>query len=327
MRHIVSFEIYPISHEGVETLKALVKSNLNTKHASKADDIIPRLIQAAKGIGRSKLQKLLNTEGQTLAFISASRQSKSKKENKNRTEQLIRDLQEMGVRDFYTLKGRYEEEETGEMKSEVSIMPVGISFEDIMTLREKYDQDSIIFKGEDNMVGMYDGKDALIAKPLKSTNKKPETEKEKKKHEESNPYKKDRIKKKEVVTDREEKGESWTQFRNLGLNFDFLWNDPVTWGSDKKPTTVNYLQEKGFFDKVGIDPKGYVQEKSDWKSDKKKDKEKSLSVGEDTFLNTRVKSPETGNMVKIKSLKSRGKDTDAYKFYKKLREEWKKSQA
>lgn len=310
----------------LERIALVLKPYYNTRTASSPDfnNLLKRSIEASKGMGRQKLQKILNRGGETAAFISASRQTNSRKENKRRTSDLIKDLQgETRTKDFYKLKGRYAEEETGKMKSETSIMAIGLDFEEIMKLREKYDQDSIIFKGKDNVIGMYDGKQVYISKPLTDAPKKKDNDSPKEK-EEPNPYKENRKEKSEVLTDPKEKSESWTQFRNVGLSLDFVWDDPVKWDSNRA-ISINDLDKSGFFEKHDINPKDYKTEIKDWKKDKKK--KQNSGISRDEFLKTKVKNPATGNDVQIGTLSKYDKNTPEYKLYLDMLRKWKGSKA
>lgn len=68
----------------------------------------------------------------------------------------------------------------------------------------------------------------------------------------------------------------------------------------------------------------FEEDKSKAKND---NKEKDPSSSDKKWLEQKVKNPETGNDVKIKTLKSKPKDSDGHKLYEKLRKDRKKKTA
>lgn len=110
---------------------------------------------------------------ETVTFISPYRQidpetgrKMPKSKNKRRLQKILRDVHEMGVPQtkIRFLRGRYEEEETGEEVTEAALMVRGLTFDQARELQTEYGQDSIIFKGEDGAVAMY-GTDWVEASP------------------------------------------------------------------------------------------------------------------------------------------------------------------
>lgn len=88
------------------------------------------------------------TQGGTFGIISAY-STGSKKENQVRHGQLMADLQKLGYRKITTLKGQWDG------VSEKSLLIPKIRPEHLFKLGRKYDQDAIIYKSADGVVGMY----------------------------------------------------------------------------------------------------------------------------------------------------------------------------
>ena len=79
----------------------------------------------------------------------------SKHQNKVRHGDLIQDLQKKGLRP-HPLKGKWEG------VAEKSVIVPGIPASYIFALGKKYDQDAVIYKGTDGVVGMYDHKKGRV---------------------------------------------------------------------------------------------------------------------------------------------------------------------
>lgn len=301
----VSFNIFPLSRQDRKILARHIRGVFTDRTASGSKrGELQRLIEAAKGVSKKKLKKLNNEKGKTVAYITAYRQSKSKKENKKRNSQMIRELQKSGVKDYYTLQGRYEEQETGEMKNEQTFLLLNPDLKDVMKAAEKFDQDSIIFKGKDNVIGMYNRLEGevVVAKPGT-----------------------------EEVSVKDEAGDAdyenaWTRFRSIGLNYDFVWSDPIKFDKDNpKPLSIEDLDKKGWLEKHNVNKEDFTHKgKSDYQKKKDDRGGKDRDKARKEFLNKTVKNPETGNDVKIKTLKGKPQDSKAYQEYLKLKKKWEK---
>jgi hypothetical protein len=92
------------------------------------------------------MQELMG-QGGTFGVISAY-QPGSKKQNKDRHGQLIADLQRLGYKPE-TLRGSWEG------VTEQSLFVRGIKPEDLFELGRKYNQDAVIHKSKDGVLGMY----------------------------------------------------------------------------------------------------------------------------------------------------------------------------
>jgi hypothetical protein len=311
MKKYTDFSIFPLSMRDRKILASAIQNLFTGKTASESDQIsrFYRLVEAAKNMSLKKLNQLNQQEGTSIGYITAYRGTKTKTDNKNRNSKMIRDLQKGGVKDYYTLEGRYQEEETGKMKAEQTFLLINPSLEAMMEAAEKYEQDSIIFKSKDNVIGMYNRLDGnvYIAKPGSET----------------------KSVKEPTDGKHEGYGEAWTRFRNIGLSYDFVWDDPISFDvKNPKPVTVERLESEGFLKKHEIPKETFKKSPDDGDGYKKRKKERGgidRDMEREKFLNTRVINPETGNKVLVKSLKSKSQDTDAYQYYLKLKDQWEKS--
>jgi len=94
-----------------------------------------------------QLRKLMGM-GSHFGVLSAYTTT-SKSENKRRHTNLIRDLQAMGYRRWEPLRGKWEG------VSERSILVPGMSSQDLFELGRRYQQDAVIYKSREGVVGMY----------------------------------------------------------------------------------------------------------------------------------------------------------------------------
>ena len=112
--------------------------------------LLPVLKEAAavKQAGlRLKTLEALMDKGKRFGVLSAYGPG-SKKENKIRHGELVADLQRMGYK-YEPIKGSWEG------VSEKSVFVPRMSFSDLTKLGRKFEQDSVIYKSPDGIVGMY----------------------------------------------------------------------------------------------------------------------------------------------------------------------------
>jgi hypothetical protein len=109
--------------------------------------LLPMLKDAARSIGLNTLKDLHEYRG-TFAILSAYRPM-SKSDNKARHGELIRDLQVMGYRSWFDAKGYW-------THTEKSVMVPRMTFGHAVELGRKYNQDAVVYKGKDGLVGIYD---------------------------------------------------------------------------------------------------------------------------------------------------------------------------
>lgn len=264
-----------------------------------------RVLKVAKDISKNKLKRLNGEHGTSIAYITAFRQGKGLNENKKRNSQMIRELQKSGVKDYYTVQGRYEEQATGEMKQEQTFLLVNPNLSDVILAANKYDQDSIIFKGKDNVIGLYNRLDneVIIAAPGSE----------------------------DVSVKRENPGKpgydaAYTRFRSIGLNYDFRWDDPIKMDmTNPKEITVADLKKSGWLERQKVNIQDFSRKGRSVYKDKNKEEKNPRDRDLQKFLKTRVRNPETGNEVQISTLKGKPQNSQAYQYYLELSKAWKKS--
>jgi hypothetical protein len=98
-------------------------------------------------------KKLLEHQG-SFGIISAYAGGKHKSENKERHGQLMAALQKKGYRKIHDIKGQWES------ISEKSLIIPGIKASDLFELGSWLNQDAVIYKGPDDVLGMYDFKNS-----------------------------------------------------------------------------------------------------------------------------------------------------------------------
>lgn len=98
--------------------------------------------------GARDLEKLYN-KAKSFGVITAYRSNLSKSENKYRMRELLMILQKAGLRSFEDQKSEWEG-----IKEKSIIIP-NISFELLLTLAKKYDQDAFIYKDPSGSIGIY----------------------------------------------------------------------------------------------------------------------------------------------------------------------------
>lgn len=122
-------------------------------------NLLPVLKKTARDLGRNEIDMMHQKRG-TFGVLSAYTGRHSKKENKDRHGELIRDLQIKGHRNWKDAQGYWGYREK-------SVIVPDIAFHDLLELGDKYDQDAVIFKSNDGVVGMYSlkGGSVQIAAP------------------------------------------------------------------------------------------------------------------------------------------------------------------
>jgi hypothetical protein len=95
--------------------------------------------------------------GDTPVGVISAYKERSKKENQKAHGQLMAELQRMGYSpgQIRPLRGQYFTAEGGEMKAEQSIMVLGADFNDLVELGQMLEQESIIYKTPEGVVGAY----------------------------------------------------------------------------------------------------------------------------------------------------------------------------
>jgi hypothetical protein len=171
--------------------------------------LLPVLREIAKtasmekaALRKKQMQKLMGQDG-TFGVISAY-QPGSKKQNKERHGELIRDLQKMGYKPE-TLRGSWEG------VTEQSMFIPNIKPEDLFELGRKYNQDAVIHKSKDGVLGMYHTKGAPRAEIAVDAKGDPAFQ---------------------SATDKS----LYSKSRGLSFEFGFLWGENVPWDG-KKPVS------------------------------------------------------------------------------------------
>jgi hypothetical protein len=108
-------------------------------------------------LGPKELNKLLS--GNETAVVMSAARGISGRNDKRRMQMLRRDLQEMGVADsdIRQTRGQWWSDSENRMRPEPSLVIKGLDFGRALALAQKYEQDAFIFKGEDGVIGMYEG--------------------------------------------------------------------------------------------------------------------------------------------------------------------------
>lgn len=169
--------------------------------------LMPLITKEARDIGRTDLQNLHQKKG-SFVIVSAYRGDMSKKENKIRHGEMLADLQRMGYRNWKDASGYWGYREK-------SVIVPRMSYKEGVHIGEKYDQDAIIYKHDDGVIGMYDlkGRSVQIAAPEV-----------------------------DFYTD----DEGVTEFRNVSMSYDFI--DGLTLPLTGGPITTAYLERQGLME-------------------------------------------------------------------------------
>jgi hypothetical protein len=224
-----------------------------------------------EALRKKQMQKLMDM-GKDFGVMSAY-QSGSKKQNQKRHGKLVRDLQKMGYR-FEPLRGKWEG------VSEKSILIPNIDPKDLFELGRKYEQDAVIHKSKEGVLGMYHTKGEPRAEIAVDPKGNPAFD---------------------VSTDKD----LYSKARGLSFEFGFLWGDEVPWDgkSPLSPKDVNKFVESKFGGSKGKDDeKGKGADSGETKSDASKSDAKTRKQFEDLVKNQKFTNPGTGNKVKYVSL-------------------------
>lgn len=298
-----------LSYKEKQALLKIVKAFSGNKTAS--EKTLQRLIKIAKDISKKKLERLHQEEGTSMAFITAYRQNLSLKENKKRNNEMLKSFQKSGLKDYYDLDGRYLEEETGKMKGEKTFLLVGPDLKTVMQQADKYEQDSIIFKSKENVVGMYNRLtgDVTIATPMNKEQMSVTDKKVKTKSGDPPPSFED----------------AWSRFRNIGLSYNFDWDTTFKMNvKNPKPITMKELKSSGFLKKHNLSEKDFKRDESEDVSTYSK-KQRDPEGDDHKFYETRVINPDTGRENKLRSLRSAEPGTKAHALFQRLWAQYQKS--
>ena len=161
-----------------------------------------------EALRKKRLKKMMET-GATFGVISAYQEG-SKKQNQERHGQLMRDLQKAGYRPI-PLRGSWEG------VTEKSVLVPRIDPKVLFELGRKYQQDAVIHKSKDGVLGMYHTKGEPRAEMAVDPKGDPAFE---------------------VETDKS----LYSKARGLSFEFGFLWGDEVPWDG-KKPISRDKMKE------------------------------------------------------------------------------------
>lgn len=206
-----------------------------------------------EALRKKQLQKMMGT-GASFGVISAY-QERGKKQNQQRHGELMRDLQRLGYRPI-PLRGSWEG------VTEKSMLVPRIDPEDLFELGRKYEQDAVIHKSKDGVLGMYHTKGEPRAEMAVDPKGDPAFE---------------------VAADRG----LYSKARGLSFEFGFLWGDEVPWDGES-PISRGDMKEfvRGRFGDDEDDA----------------EKGKSRAEFEEAVEGQKFKHPDTGNEVKFVSL-------------------------
>jgi len=208
-----------------------------------------------EALRKKQLKKMLGADA-TFGVISAY-QDGPKSKNQARHGQLLRDLMKLGYRPV-PLRGSWEG------VTEKSLLVPGITPEELFELSRKYEQDAVIHKSKDGVLGMYHTKGEPRAEVAVDPKGHPEYD---------------------IATDKS----LYSKARGLSFEFGFLWGEELPWDG-KTPITHDTVKE--FVD----DHYGDKGDKGDGAEDKTR-AEFEKAVGDRKFQH-----PDTGNEVLYVSL-------------------------
>lgn len=206
-----------------------------------------------EALRKKQLKRLMDT-GASFGIISAYQEG-SKKENQRRHGQLMRDLQKLGVKPI-PLRGSWEG------VTEKSVLVPRIDPEDLFDLGRKYNQDAVIHKSRDGVLGMYHTKGPPKAEIAVDPEGDP------------------------AFRAREDKS-LYSKARGLSFEFGFLWGKDVPWDGEDP---ISRSEMKEFVRKHFGDP-----------GESSRDR-KTRAEFEKAVDKVRFPHPETGNKVKFVSL-------------------------
>jgi len=118
----------------------------------KGDESRRVILSRLKVALRLKQFEALIKMGQKFGVLSAYGPGK-KSENKQRNVDLYKELQKRGYKKIIPLRGKWQG------VAEKSVLVPGMSFQDLLDLGKKFEQDSVIYKDPSGVVGMYYQKD------------------------------------------------------------------------------------------------------------------------------------------------------------------------
>ncbi len=120
----------------------------------------------AGDLGIKDLRRWTESNG-TWAMLSASQQG-SLHQRKLQHRKLLRQLQELGVKPSMIVPVRGRWYENGQERAEQSLWVKGLDFDQAVKLGKQFDQDAVIFKSDDGVVGMYDLRNGRVRVPAQS---------------------------------------------------------------------------------------------------------------------------------------------------------------
>lgn len=115
-------------------------------------------------IGMREMERW-NASDRPYALLSAV-QGGSLSERKERHAQLLQELQRLGLK-HEDVRGQWEEASSGKMRAEPSLWIKDIDLETALALGRKFDQDAVIWKSPEGVVGMYDLRNNTVRVPSK----------------------------------------------------------------------------------------------------------------------------------------------------------------
>jgi len=149
----------------------------------------------------------------------------TKSQNQERHGEMYGDLQRMGYRRIEPLKGKW-----GGV-AEKSVLVPGMKFSDLVSLGRKFDQESVIYKSAEGVLGMYylrEHKAEIAAKPTGEMATELAVEPQR--------Y---RSQDKEQREERDQP-DLFSKSRGISFEFGFLWGDKLPWDG-RKPITVEQV--------------------------------------------------------------------------------------
>lgn len=159
------------------------------------------------GITRSQLEKLHAPEEQ-FGIVSPYRSNLSKNQNKQRMTALIQDVQALGL-SWESAQGIWQEEQATGFSKENSILVHDITFDYLMFLARRYEQDAVVYKPADGPLGLYDltTGEAVVMTDFEIDTGSPRPRM------------------------REEDSDPYTRMRDTELHYEFDWSAPVEFGT------------------------------------------------------------------------------------------------
>lgn len=115
-------------------------------------------------IGMREMERW-NASDRPYALLSAV-QGGSLSERKARHAELLQELQRLGLK-HEDVRGQWEEASSGKMRAEPSLWIKDIDLETALALGRKFDQDAVIWKSPEGVVGMYDLRSNTVRVPSK----------------------------------------------------------------------------------------------------------------------------------------------------------------